>query len=83
MWEEGRMLSVERAFMVTKKVVREEWIVESIKGEHNREERGKKRYLWLGGSSTHQERGDLISSREVLTEGSMLKHSNRWIVKIS
>ena len=41
-----------------------------------RENKGKKKYIWSGGSSTHQERGDLISSREVLTKGSRLKHSN-------
>ena len=31
------------------------------------------------GSSTHQERGDMLSSSKVLTIGSLLRHSNRKI----
>ena len=31
------------------------------------------------GSSTHQKRGDLSSSNRVLTKGSLLRHSNKWI----
>ena len=60
-----------------------DWIVELVREnrEKHREDRSDKSDQI--GSSIHQERGDLISRKEVLTEGSRLRYSIRWIGKIS